>query len=72
MFEDIEVERMFDNQVHERHKFKVSIQGEEYQGILHKGEVDWFHPQPSNKLEDEHIDQVESSIQDHIMNTLEG
>ena len=26
MFENIEVEKMFENQTHERHKFKVSIQ----------------------------------------------
>ena len=34
MFENIEVEKMFEDQTHERHKFKVSIQGDEYNGIF--------------------------------------
>ena len=72
MFENIEVEKMFEDQTHERHKFKVNIQGDEYNGILHNGEVQWFHPQPRNKLEDEHVDGVESSIHQYIQNNIEG
>ncbi|WP_428912323.1 hypothetical protein [Niallia sp. Krafla_26] len=71
MFEHIEVGKMFEDQKHERHKFKVSIQGDEYNGILHNGEVQWFNPQPRKKLEDEHVDHVESSIHEHLMNNLE-
>ena len=61
MFENIEVDKMFEGQTHERHKFKVSVKGDEYTGIYHKGEVQWLNPQPRQKLEDEHIDGIESS-----------
>jgi hypothetical protein len=72
MFENIEVEKMFEDQTHERHKFKVSIQGDDYSGIYHKGEVQWFHPQPRNTIEDEHMDSVESSIHERMVNEIEG
>jgi hypothetical protein len=71
MFENLEVEKIFEDQVHERHKFKLSIQGDDYSGIYHKGEVQWFHPQPRNNFEDNHIDEIESSIHESLVNEIE-
>ena len=34
MFENLEVEKILEDQFHERHKFKVNIQGDDYSGIL--------------------------------------
>lgn len=72
MFENLEVEKMLENQFHERHKFSVNIKGDDYSGIYHKGEVQWFHPQPRNIHDDEHIDSVESSIHEHLVKEIEG
>lgn len=71
MSENMEVKRMFKEQIHERHHFKVDIQGDEYSGIYHKGEVQWFNPQPRSKFEDGHIDDVESSVHESLMNQME-
>jgi len=69
--ENIDVKKMFEDQVHERHHFKVNIKGDEYAGIYHNGEVQWFNPQPRNTIEDEHIDNVESSIHEYLNNNIE-
>ncbi|WP_394234401.1 DUF5342 family protein [Niallia oryzisoli] len=71
MSDNMDVKKLFEDQVHERHHFKVTIKGEEYSGIYHKGEVQWFNPQPRNIHEDEHIDEVESSIHESLSNNIE-
>ena len=49
MFENIEVEKMFEDQTHERHKFKVSIQGDDYIGIFIMAKFNGFiHNQEIN------------------------
>lgn len=70
--EDIEVvKQMFEGQIHERQHFKVNIKGNEYTGIFHDDEIHWFYPHPKNKLEEEHINEVESKIYDALKNHIE-
>jgi hypothetical protein len=70
MFENIEVMQMFEGQAHERQQFKVTIQGNEYTGIFHDGEVHWFNPTPKNKLEEKHISSVEPKVHDLLKNHI--
>jgi hypothetical protein len=62
VFENFEVKRMFEDQIHERHQFTLNIQGDNYQGVFHDGEITWFHPHPEKKLEDDHLEAVESKV----------
>ncbi|WP_338469746.1 hypothetical protein R4Z10_13100 [Niallia sp. XMNu-256] len=71
MFENIEVGKILEDQFHERHRFKVNVRGDEYAGIYHKGEVQWFNPHPRNTLEGEHLNSVESSIQYYMIDIEE-
>ncbi|WP_243458108.1 YheE family protein [Sporosarcina sp. Te-1] len=59
---EIEVKPMFEGQIHERQQFKVTIDGNDYQGIYHEGDIDWFHPHPENDLSDAHVDHIESQV----------
>lgn len=64
LFDNFEVKHLFEDQVHERHQFQLNIAGDSYQGIFHEGEIKWFHPQPHNKLDEDHLQQVEEKVHD--------
>ncbi|WNS74966.1 hypothetical protein RRV45_19110 [Bacillus sp. DTU_2020_1000418_1_SI_GHA_SEK_038] len=64
--EDLELMPAFEDRIHERQAFTLQVQGEEFKGFVHKGEIQWFHPQPQQKLEEEHIEAIESEIHEKI------
>ncbi|MEH7092981.1 DUF5342 family protein (plasmid) [Priestia megaterium] len=71
MFENFEVKPLFEGQVHERHQFSLYIQGNEYQGIFHDGDIHWFNPHPQNALEENHLQAVESKVHNLMTEHLE-
>lgn len=70
MFENFEVKRLFANQAHERHQFKLSIQGTDYKGIFHKRQIQWFHPHPERTFEEEHVESIENQVHEIMDNHL--
>ncbi|OCA85035.1 hypothetical protein [Pseudobacillus wudalianchiensis] len=64
--EDLEIKPAFEDEVHERHQFTLQVQGEEFKGFVHEGEIQWFHPQPQQKLEDKHVEAIENEIHEKI------
>ncbi|MBT2667937.1 DUF5342 family protein [Bacillus sp. ISL-4] len=71
MFEDFEVKPLFEGQIHERQQFSLNIQGDNYQGIFHDGEIHWYNPHPKNNLEEDHLEAVESKVHDLMSNHLQ-
>jgi hypothetical protein len=69
--QNLTVKPMFEDQFHERHQFTLSIQGGNYQGIYHDGEIHWFHPQPKVKLEEQDLRDLETKVYDLMTNHLE-
>ncbi|MBS4178439.1 hypothetical protein [Lederbergia citrea] len=63
---DLKVEKAFEGRIHERQQFTLKVQGEEYKGFVHQGEIQWFHPQPQQNLEDNHVESIESEIHEKI------
>ncbi|MFJ7976676.1 hypothetical protein JNUCC23_09695 [Peribacillus sp. JNUCC 23] len=59
---DFEIIPAFEDRLHERQQFTLQVQGDEYKGFVHEGEIQWFHPQPMQKLEDDHVQAIESEI----------
>lgn len=57
---------LFQNQFHERFSFSLNYQGNNFQGIFHKGVIDWFNPHPLYKLESHQLQQVESTVADKM------
>lgn len=60
--QDLEIKPVFEDTNHKRQQFSLQVQGEEYKGFVHKGEIQWFHPQPHQKLEDGLVQVLESEI----------
>ncbi len=63
---DIELTPAFEGRLHERQQFTIQIQGEEYKGFVHEGEIQWFHPHPHQELKDEHVQAIEAEIHEKI------
>ncbi|MBU8880705.1 DUF5342 family protein [Bacillus sp. FJAT-29790] len=71
MFDNFEVKPLFEDQFHERHQFTLNVQGNEFQGLFHEGEIHWFHPHPKRQLEEGHLEDVESRVHDLLSDHLE-
>lgn len=61
--EELELKKAFEDRIHERYQFTLQVFGEEFKGLLHEGEIQWFHPHPKQKLEDKHVVTIESEVQ---------
>ncbi|MBM4765425.1 hypothetical protein [Bacillus sp. B15-48] len=64
--QDFELKPAFEDRIHERQQFTLQVQGEEFKGFVHDGEIQWFHPHPQQKLDDEHVQVIESEIHDKL------
>ena len=62
MIKDFNIKPLFEDQVHERPQFSLTFEGNNYQGILQDGEIQWFHPQPQNNLDKEDLQVLESKV----------
>lgn len=58
---------LFEGQFNERFQFTLIIEGEDYRGIFHDEKVQWFQPQPYNKIEKDELNFVESTV--HLLMT---
>ena len=64
--ESIEVEPMLKNHTRSLQKFKLKIQGEEFVGTLLNGNIEWFHPKPTAKLNADRMKSVEENVKKRI------
>lgn len=63
---DFEITPAFEDRIHERRQFTLQVQGEEFKGFVHEGEIQWFHPQPKQKLDEDHVEAIEAEIHEKI------
>ncbi|WP_025785271.1 DUF5342 family protein [Sporosarcina sp. D27] len=70
-FDEFEVTPMFDQQVHEAHQFKLLIHGEEYKGVVRQGKLEWFHPKPRRKLNNDKVEKIEEQVQQKVKSHLD-
>lgn len=64
---DVELTPAFEGKLHERQQFTIQIQGKEYKGFVHEGEIQWFHPHPHQELKDEHVQAIEAEIHEKVV-----
>lgn len=64
MVDDFEVDSKFKNRPHERHEFKLTINGREYKGDYHNGKIDWLNPHPKENVDPDELQAVETEIHD--------
>ncbi|MEH7379508.1 hypothetical protein V7138_03365 [Bacillus sp. JJ1533] len=68
---DFEIKQAFEDRTYERKQFILQVQGEEFKGFVHEGEIQWFHPQPHQKLEERHVEAIETEIHEKIVQPKE-
>ncbi|MFJ7934457.1 DUF5342 family protein [Sporosarcina sp. NPDC096371] len=61
---------LFEGQVNERFQFKLKIEGNDYRGIYHDKEVQWYQPHPHDKIEQDDLDSLESNVHTLMTNHL--
>ncbi|WP_428910804.1 hypothetical protein [Niallia sp. Krafla_26] len=60
--DDMEMKQVFEDRPHERRQVTLTVQGHEFKGFVHEGEIHWFHPHPQQKLNEEHVEAIETEI----------
>ncbi len=68
--EGIEVKPILEEHSRDAHQFKLTINGEEFKGMVHDGELEWFHPKPRRKMKDEHVKKVEKKVHEKMRQHL--
>ncbi|PIC79545.1 HicA family toxin-antitoxin system [Sporosarcina sp. P18a] len=51
--------------------FKLKIQGEEFKGTFINGKIEWYHPKPRRKLEEERVKKIEEDVEKKLKEHLE-
>lgn len=64
--DNIEIEPLENNESRKMHMFKLKIQGEEFKGTFRHGQIEWFNPKPTLKLEDDRVEKIEEKVQEKM------
>jgi len=62
LVEKFEIERIFEGRTYERHEFKCKMDGNEYRGYFHEGEIQWLNPHPKEDVADSELKGVEVEV----------
>lgn len=62
MVDNFEVEPVFQSRQHERHQFKLVIDGRNYKGDYTNGEIQWLNPHPKQNVDEAQLASVEAEI----------
>ena len=71
MFENFEVSNLWEGHVYERTQFSLSIGDNQYKGMFHGDKIHWYNPHPTQTLEEEHVNAIESKVFDLMSDHLE-
>ncbi|AKG74711.1 DUF5342 family protein [Salinicoccus halodurans] len=62
LVDNFEVEPVFETRQHERHQFKLVIDGRNYKGDYAEGEIQWLNPHPKQDIGEAELASVEAEI----------
>lgn len=62
MVDNFEVETKYKERQHERHEFKLVIDGKYYKGDYHDGEIHWLNPHPKQVITKEELSSLEHEV----------
>nr|WP_239544300.1 DUF5342 family protein [Virgibacillus halotolerans] len=62
MVDDFKVEPVFEDRQHERHQFKLVIDGRNYKGDYIDGEIQWLNPHPKQDVGEDELKAVEAEV----------
>ncbi|MEH7254833.1 hypothetical protein V7111_22245, partial [Neobacillus niacini] len=62
---NFEVEQILSGHpIHKRHEFSFTVDGDEFKGHFHEGEITWMHPNPKQILGEEKEAKIENKIRE--------
>ncbi|MEH7251955.1 hypothetical protein V7111_07500 [Neobacillus niacini] len=71
MFENFEVNPLFEGSVHEHPHFSLSVEGNQYKGMIEDNKIHWYNPHPKQTLEEEHVCAIEAKVITMLSDHLE-
>lgn len=71
MFENLEVNHLFEGTAHERPHFSLNVEGNEYKGMIEDNKIHWYNPHPKQTLEQEQVSAIESKVFTMLSDHLE-
>ncbi|MEC5423158.1 HicA family toxin-antitoxin system [Virgibacillus sp. C22-A2] len=62
LVDGFEVEPVFEDRTYERHQFKLVIDGRNYKGDYHDGEITWLNPHPKQDIGETELKAIEAEV----------
>lgn len=62
MVDKFEVEPIFEERQHQRHQFKLDIDGKKYKGDYINGDIRWLNPHPKQVVNEEELKAIEKEV----------
>ncbi|WP_419887002.1 hypothetical protein ACN6MT_15795 [Neobacillus niacini] len=62
MFENFEINPLFEGTVHEHPHFSLNVEGNEFKGMIEDNKIHWYNPHPKQTFEQEKVSAIESKI----------
>ncbi len=62
LVDNFKVEPVFESRQHERHQFKLVIDGRNYKGDYINGEIQWLNPHPKQDVGPDELKAVEAEV----------
>ena len=62
LVDNFEVEPKFEYRQHERHQFKLVIDGRKYKGDYDDGKIQWLNPHPKQDVGEDELKAVEAEV----------
>ena len=62
LVDEFEIESVFEDRTYERHQFKFKLDGCEYKGNFHDGEIQWLNPHPKQSVGEAKLKAVEIEV----------
>ncbi|ASN06945.1 HicA family toxin-antitoxin system [Virgibacillus necropolis] len=76
LVDDFEVETVYEDRTYARYRFVLLVDGVEYKGDFHEGEIQWLHPHPKQTLNEGNLKWIEAEVHEligeHVSNNGES
>lgn len=72
MFDNFEIFQIHEGSAHEQSHFSLSIEGNDYKGMVQDGKIHWYNPHPKQNLEEDHLSAVENKVYNMMSEHLES
>lgn len=71
MFENFEINHVFEGTARQHPHFSLNVQGNQYKGMIHGDKIHWYNPHPKQSLNEGDVSSIETQVFNMMSDHLE-